>query len=79
MQRILSKQYAKCVFKDKHGKIMLYVRLNKSLYGCLHAALIFYQKLWKELADYGFLNEQLRPVRGKQARGRESNDCNLAR
>ena len=55
MQRIFPKQYAKYVFKNKNSKIMIYVGLNKAVYGCLRVALLFYQKLQKELVDHGFV------------------------
>ena len=31
------------------GKLVLYVRLHKSLYGCLESALLFYKKLVVDL------------------------------
>ena len=34
---------------------MIYVGLNKAVYGCLRVALLFYQKLQKELVDHGFV------------------------
>ena len=33
---------------------MLYVRLEKALYGCLRSALLFYKKMWKELGTFLF-------------------------
>ena len=36
------------------GKPFLYVRLQKSLYGCLKSALLFYKKLVGDLEAYGF-------------------------
>ena len=33
---------------------MLYVHMNKALYGLLQSALLFYKKLRKDLEDYGF-------------------------
>ena len=33
---------------------MLYVKLNKALYGLLRSALLFYKKLVRELEDMGF-------------------------
>ena len=40
---------------------MLYVRLNKALYGCLRATIIFHHKLQKELTDYGFVINNYNP------------------
>ena len=38
----------------KTGKAVLYVRLQKALYGCLKSALLFYKKLVGDLEVYGF-------------------------
>ena len=35
-------------------KAVLYVRLQKALYGCLKSALLFYEKLVGDLEKYGF-------------------------
>ena len=39
---------------NKKGKPILYVKLQKELYGLMRASLLFYRKLQKELEDYGF-------------------------
>ena len=36
------------------GKLVLYVRLQKALYGCLKSALLFYEKLVGYLEAHGF-------------------------
>ena len=36
------------------GKPVLYVQLQKSLYGCFKRALLFYEKLVGDLETYGF-------------------------
>jgi hypothetical protein len=36
------------------GVALLYVRMNKAMYGMLQSALLFYRKLTSELIDYGF-------------------------
>ena len=36
------------------GKAVLYVRLQKALYGCIKSALLFYKKLVGGLETYGF-------------------------
>ena len=42
--------YLKYAVRDKKkGKLILYVRLLKALYGLMEASLIFYQKLPKDL------------------------------
>ena len=47
--------YRKYITMDKKGQAILYVRLQKALYGLMRAALFFYRKLRKELEDYGFV------------------------
>ena len=39
----------------KNGKKVLYVRLNKVIYGLLSNALLFYWKLKKQLFNFGFI------------------------
>ena len=41
--------------RDQKGQAILYVRLQKVLYGLTRAALLFYRKLRKELEEYGFV------------------------
>ena len=36
------------------GKAVIYVLLQKALYGCLKSALLFYEKLVGDLEAYGF-------------------------
>ena len=37
------------------GHVVLYVHLQKALYGCLKSALLFYEKLVGDLEAYGFI------------------------
>jgi hypothetical protein len=46
--------YRKYVSVDKKGTKILYIKLQKALYGLMRASLLFYQKLRKELEAYGF-------------------------
>ena len=39
---------------DRKGTPILYVKLQKVLYGLMRASLLFYRKLRKELEDYRF-------------------------
>ena len=39
---------------DKKGTKILYVRLQKALYGLMRASLLFYRKLRKEFEAWGF-------------------------
>ena len=40
--------------RHERGKKVLYVKIMKALYGMLKSALLFYQKLRKDLEEYGF-------------------------
>lgn len=51
--RLDPKLYRKYVV-DENGKMVLYVKLNKALYGTLKAALFFFKKLTAELIKMGF-------------------------
>ena len=46
--------YRKHVRYDSNGKAILYVKMNKAMYGMLDCALAFYKKLRKDLEYYGF-------------------------
>jgi hypothetical protein len=39
---------------DRKGMPILYIKLQKALYGLMRACLLFYRKLRKEMEDYGF-------------------------
>jgi len=46
--------YCKYVIEDSSGKPILYVQLQKALYGMLKSALLFYKKLVSDLTHMGF-------------------------
>merc|ERR1712197_170938 len=46
--------YGPVATKDKKGNTVIYVYLLKALYGLMEAALMFYQKLIKDLKKRGF-------------------------
>jgi hypothetical protein len=54
MVQIAPQIYRKYVTVDRKGMPILYVELQKALYGLMQASLLFYRKLRKELEDYGF-------------------------
>ena len=47
--------YRKYIWHDKKGKPMLYMKLEKALYGMLQAALLFWQLLSSILVSWGFM------------------------
>jgi hypothetical protein len=55
MVQIVPQVYRKYVTMDKKGTPILYVKLQKALYGLMRASLLFYRRLHKELKDYGFV------------------------
>ena len=54
MVHITPQIYCKHITVDKKGMPVLYVKLQKALYGLMQASLLFYRKLRKELKDFGF-------------------------
>ena len=54
MVRVDPKLYRKYVLTSAKGEPILYVKLNKALYGWLKSALLFYKKLVGELEYMGF-------------------------
>ena len=46
--------YRKYITVDKNNRPVLYVKLQKALYGCLKSALLFYKKLVNDLLTFGF-------------------------
>jgi len=48
MIQVAPEVYRKCVAVDKKGTKILYVKLQKALYGLMRASLLFYRKLRKE-------------------------------
>jgi hypothetical protein len=55
MVHIAPQIYRKHITIDKKGTPVLYVKLQKALYGLMRASLLFYKKLRKELEDFGFV------------------------
>ena len=70
MVRVDPKLYRKYVTTTPKGTPVLYVRLNKALYGLLRSALLFYKKLRKELEEMGFMVNPYDPcVANKMVKG----------
>ena len=61
MVHIAPQIYQKHITVDKKGTPVLYVKLQKGLYGLMRARLLFYQKLRKELEAYGFVVNPYNP------------------
>jgi hypothetical protein len=54
MIQIAPQTYHKYVTVDRKGAPILYVKLQKALYGLMRVSLLFYMKLEKKLEHYGF-------------------------
>jgi len=64
--------YRKFVWRNKQGKPMLYVKLQKALYGTLQAALLFWRLLSDTLVEWGFkLNDYDKCVANKTINGKQ--------
>jgi hypothetical protein len=73
MVQIVTQVYRKYVTVDRKGTPILYVKLQKALFGLMRASLLFYRKLRKELKGYGLTINPYNPCianvttrRGKQ-------------
>jgi hypothetical protein len=54
MVKVVPSLYRKYITTNSKGKALLYVKMQKALYGLLRSALLFYKKLVKDLENYGF-------------------------
>jgi hypothetical protein len=64
--------YRKYITLDSNNQPVMYVLLQKALYGCLQSALLFYKKLVKDLKTKGFnLNRYDPCVANKMVRGKQ--------
>ena len=61
MVKIDPSLYRKYIFIGKGQQPMLYVKLNKALYGMLRSGLLFYNKLVSELKEIGFVLNPYNP------------------
>jgi hypothetical protein len=53
--------YRKYITLDANNQPILYVKLQKALYGCLRSAMLFYEKLVRDLKSQGFEINQYDP------------------
>lgn len=68
--------YRKFVTADASGRPVLYVQLQKALYGMLKSALLFYRKLVSDLTSMGFTMNPYDPcVANKQIKGSQMTIC----
>ena len=55
MVQVVPNLYRKYITVDRKGTAILYVKMQKALYGLLRSALLFYNKLVADLESDGFL------------------------
>jgi hypothetical protein len=64
--------YRKYITLDSNNRPVVYVLLQKALYGCMWSALLFYKKLVKDLKKKGFKLNRYDPcVANKMVRGKQ--------
>jgi hypothetical protein len=68
--------YRKYVTTNKHGKPILYVQLEKAVYGMMKSALLFYRKLVADLTSIGYtINPHDPCVANKEIIGKQMTIC----
>jgi hypothetical protein len=76
MVQVAPNLYRKYITVDRKGKAILYVKMQKALYGLLRSALLFYNKLVANLEDDGFvLNPYDSCVANKVVDGKQMTVC----
>ena len=76
MVKVDPSMYREYVTTSKKGVLMLYVKLDKAMYGMLRAALLFYKKLRKDLEKMGFVINPYNPcVANKMVNGKQMTVC----
>ena len=66
MVQVAPEVYRQYVTVDKKGNRVLYVRLQKALYGLMRASLLFYRKLRREFENYGVVMNPYDPCVGNK-------------
>ena len=76
MVQVVPNLYTKYITFDKKGAAILYVKMQKALYGLLRGALLFYKKLVADLESDGFvLNPYDSCVANKVLNGKQMTVC----
>jgi hypothetical protein len=72
MVKTVPEIYRKYIYVRSDNKPVLYVKLQKALYGCLRSALLLYKMLLKDLEDRGFVVNPYGPcVANKMVNGKQ--------
>ena len=76
MVQVVPTLYRKYIMVDKRNKPILYVRLQKALYGLLRSALLLYKKLVGDLKGEGFVLNAYDPcMANKTVNGKQMTVC----
>ena len=76
MVQVAPNLYRKYITVDKKGMAILYVKMQKALYGLLRSALLFYKKLVSDIERNGFMLNQYDPcVANKIVKGKLMTIC----
>jgi hypothetical protein len=76
MVQVAPTLYRKYISVDRKGTAILYVKMQKAMYGLLRSALLFYRKLVGELESAGFkLNPYDPCVANKMINGKQMTVC----
>ena len=76
MVQVAPNLYRKYISVDRKGTAILYVKMQKAMYGLLRSALLFYKKLVSELENKGFkLNPYDPCVANKTVAGTQMTVC----
>ncbi len=54
MVQVTPNLYMKYISVDRRGTAILYIKMQKAIYGLLRSALLFYKKLVADLESIGF-------------------------
>ncbi len=76
MVQVAPNLHRKYISMDRKGTAILYVKMQKAIYGLLRSALLFYRKLVEDLESNGFkLNPYDPCVANKTVNGKQMNVC----
>ncbi len=76
MVKVAPNLYRKYISVDAKGSVILYVKMQKAIYGLLRSALLFYKKLVSNLESTGFKLNPYNPcVANKTANGTQMTVC----
>jgi hypothetical protein len=76
MVQVAPNLYRKYITVDRKGTAMLYVKMQKALYGLLRSALLFYRKLVADIQGEGFVLNPYDPcVANKDVDGKQMTVC----